>query len=338
MRRSPLSYGAAAELVPLMQTELELCQVQAGEVVAIHSDYQSHPHYPAAVLGAALSLGAHPYQVWTTASASGESAAVQRAWEGSGLIVDLRTRPGLGATPLANAALRAGRRILVIGEPADVLQRLFPDPATVARVRAGASQLGAGKVIKITSQSGSDLSVTKGDRPGVDQYGYSDVPGRWDRWPSSRVVCATLEDSADGRIAVQPGDLWVSWGRYVETRVVLHFAGGRLRTVDGDGPDGVLMREWWTRPADSQAHVLAGVSWGYDARARWERIAMRFAEPGGVMEAASRDGAIMLIFGDNTSPMMGGRNVTAARFAIALRGHTIALDGNVMVRNGKTQP
>jgi len=261
---------------------------------------------------------------------------LQRAWEESGLIVDLRTSPGLGATPLASAALRAGRRILGIGEPIDVLQRLFPEPATVARVRAAASQLGAGKTIRISSQSGSDLLVAKGDRPGVDQYGYSDTPGRWDRWPSSRVVCATLEDSAEGRIVIDPGDLWVSWGRYVDTRVVVHFAGGRLTAIDGDGPDGVLMREWWERPADLYAHVLAGVSWGYDPRARWEPALMRFAEPGGAMEAASHDGALMLIFGDNTSPMMGGRNVTAARFAVVLRRHTVTLDRTVMVRDGQT--
>jgi hypothetical protein len=63
---------------------------------------------------------------------------------------------------------------------------------------------------------------------------------------------------------------------------------------------------------------------------------MRFAEPGGAMEAASVDGAVMLIFGDNTSPMMGGRNVTSARFAVALRDHSVTVDGIAMVHEGRT--
>ncbi len=336
MRRFPLSYGAAAELVPLMRTELELCQVQRGDVVAIHADYQSHPHYPVALLGAALSLGAHPYQLWTAATAGAESNAVQRAWEGSDLIVDLRSRPGLGATRLAAVALRAGRRILVIGEPADVLVRLFPDPGTVTRIRAAAAHLGAGTVVHVTSPRGSDLRFAKPQRPGVDQHGFSEVAGRWDRWPSSRVVCAPIEESSAGRIVIGPGDLWLSLGRYVESPVTLWFAEGRVTSVEGDGADALLMRDWVARATDMNACVLAGFSWGLDARARWDRAAVHSAEPGGAMEAASLDGAIMLIFGDNTSPMMGGRNVTAARWAVALRGHTVAVDGGVAVRDGRT--
>ncbi len=335
MRRFPLSYGAAAELVPLMRTELELCQVQRGDVVAIHADYQSHPHYPAALLGAALSLGAHPFQIWTAATAGAESDAVQHAWEGADLIVDLRSRPGLGATRLAAAALHAGRRILVIGEPADVLVRLFPDPETVTRIRAAAAHLGAGTAVHVTSSQGSDLQFTKPQRPGVDQHGFSEAPGRWDRWPSSRVVCAPLEESTAGRVIIGPGDLWLSLGRYVESPVALRFAEGRVTSVEGEGADALFMRDWVARPVDENGCVLGGFSWGLDARARWDRAAVHSGEPGGAMEAASFDGAIMLIFGDNTSPMMGGRNITAARWAIALRGHSVAVDGEVVVRDGR---
>ena len=336
MRRFPLSYGAAAELVPLMRAELELCGIGSGDVVAIHADYQSHPHYPAALLGAALSLGAHPYQLWTPSTAAPDDAAVQRAWEGSDLVVDLRTGAGLGATRVAAAALQAGRRVLAISEPVDVLMRLFPDQAVVERTRAAAARLAAGESLRVTSASGTDLQFSKVGRPGIDQHGYSEHPGRWDRWPSSRVVCAPLEDSADGHVVVGPGDLWLSLGRYAETPVILTFTRGRLTAVDGRGPDGLFMQDWFARPADGGAHVLAGFSWGCDPRARWQRAAMRFAEPGGAMEAASLDGAVMLIFGDNTSPMMGGRNVTSARFAIAMRDHSVMVDGDTMVDEGRT--
>ncbi|MGQ0572374.1 MAG: hypothetical protein ACT4P5_22940, partial [Armatimonadota bacterium] len=100
--------------------------------------------------------------------------------------------------------------------------------------------------------------------------------------------------------------------------------------------DGLFMRDWFERPADAGAPVRAGGSWGGDARARGARPAQRVAAPGGAMEAASLDGAVMLVFGDNTSPRMGGRNVTAARFVIALRDQTVTVDGDTVVERGRT--
>jgi len=334
MRRYPLSYGAAAELVPLMRDELKLCRVRPGETVAIQCDYQSPPHYPAALVGAALSLQAYPFQLWVGAAAS-EEEAVRRAWESADLTVDLRPGAGLGATSLAVAALRAGRRILAISEPVDVLQRLFPDPDVAARAHSAAAALTAARTVEVTSRAGTELRFHKIGRPGVDQHGYSETPGRWDRWPSGRVLCAPEEESAEGRLVVAPGDLWLSQGRYTESPVTLTFQAGRLTGVEGDGPDGLLMRDWFARPVDAGATVLAGFSWGTDPRARWDRVGRRFAEPGGVMEAASHDGAVVVAFGDNTSPLLGGRNVTAARFAVALRDHTVALDGQAVIVDGK---
>lgn len=332
MGRVVASAAVAAELVPLMRAELKLCRVSAGEVVAIHGDAQSPPTYAAALMGAVLTLDASPFQIHTVDGDAGEP--VRRAWEASDLIVDLRTAPGTGATPLAKAALQAGRRVLAITEPPDVLQRLFPDVEMVGRLRAAADRLAAARSVEVSSRTGSLLRFSKEGRPAIDQHGFSEAPGRWDRWPSSRVVCAPLEESAEGRLCVAPGDLWLSVGRYAERPVILTFAGGRLIAVDGDGADAVLLRDWLADAVDAAAPVLAGFSWGGDPRARWDRMALRSLEHGGVMEAASCDGAVMVIFGDNTSPMLGGRNRTAARFAVALRDHSVTVDGVAAVRDG----
>lgn len=332
MGRVVAAEAVAAELVPLMRAELELCHVAPDEVVAIHSDAQSPPAYAAALMGAALALAAHPFQIQTVARDADET--VGRAWEASDLIVDLRTAPGTGATALAKAALEAGRRVLAITEPADVLRRLFPDVEVLGTLQAAAERLGGARSVQVTSRRGSVLRFSKEGRPGIDQHGFSEAPGRWDRWPSCRVVCAPLEESAEGRLVVVPGDLWLSLGRYAERPVILTFAGGRLVGVEGEGADVVLLRDWLANPPDDSAPVLAGFSWGADPRARWDRMALRSLEPGGVMEAASRDGAIMVIFGDNTSPMLDGRNRTAARFAVALRDHSVAVDGLTVVRDG----
>lgn len=334
MRRFPLSYGAAAELVPTVVAELQLCGIRKDDVVAIHADSQSHPHYPAAFLGAAVSLGAKVFQILTPATVQ-DDPSLSRAWAASDLIIDLRIGAGLGVSPLAAAALSAGRRILSVSEPVDVLRQLFPEHGIVEKTRAAGRRLDRGRVIHLMSPHGTDLVMSKAGRPGIDQHGFSEEPGRWDRWPSSRVVCAPIETSAEGRLAVQAGDLWL-WGRYVDTPVDLLFERGRLASVEGKGPDATLIREWFDHPADAGSHTLAGVSWGCDPRARWERVAMRFVEPGGAMEVASRDGAVVVIFGDNTSPMLRGENVTAARLAIALRDHSVAVDGESVVERGVT--
>lgn len=324
------------DLLGLFTAELELCRVRKGEVVTIHRDGQSRASYAAGTVAAATALGASVREIWGEAAEADE--ALERAWESSDLIVDLRTGAGLGATRLAAKALRAGRRVLLISEPEDVLRHLFPNPEIVERTRSAARRLAAAKGVEVTSDRGTSLRLWKGGRPGIDQHGFSEEPGRWDRWPSSRVVCALEEGSAEGRLVVSPGDLLYSLGRYAERPVTLTFTGGRLVGVDGEGTDAVLVRDWMARPPDNSALVLAGFSWGTDPRARWDRMGDRSAEPGGGMEAASRNGAVMVIFGDNTSPMLGGRNATAARFAIALRDHTMRLDGEAAVRPERAEP
>jgi len=325
----------AHSLLELFTAELRLCAVHRGEVVTIHADEQSRPAYAAAAAAAGIALGASVQEIRGETADADE--ALEQAWEGSDLIIDLRSGAGLGATRLASEALRAGRRVLLVSEPEDVLRHLFPDPEVVARTREAGRRLdGAGRV-EVTSEGGTALRLSKRGRPGIDQHGYSEESGRWDRWPSSRVVCAVEEESAEGRLVISKGDLLYSLGGYAERPIALTFRRGRLTKVDGEGPDAMEVREWMARAPDDGALVLAGFSWGTDPRARWERMGDRAAEPGGGIEAASREGAVMVIFGDTTSPMLGGRNTTSARFAIALRDHTVRLDGEAAVRPQRAQ-
>jgi 2,5-dihydroxypyridine 5,6-dioxygenase len=61
--------------------------------------------------------------------------------------------------------------------------------------------------IRVTSAAGSDYVMRKDGRKGSYQCGVADEPSRWDHWPSGMVYCAPIEDSAEGRYVVRPGDV-----------------------------------------------------------------------------------------------------------------------------------
>jgi len=62
--------------------------------------------------------------------------------------------------------------------------------------------------------------MNKEDRPGISQYGISNIKGRWDYWPSGLVVCAPVEDTAEGTMIIDTGDI-ILISRYVQSPIKL---------------------------------------------------------------------------------------------------------------------
>jgi hypothetical protein len=61
MIKLALSYAASTQHMPYIIKSLQLSAVKAGETVLIHTDTESAPHYPPALLGAARILDADGY-------------------------------------------------------------------------------------------------------------------------------------------------------------------------------------------------------------------------------------------------------------------------------------
>jgi 2,5-dihydroxypyridine 5,6-dioxygenase len=303
--------------------------------VLIHTDTVFNPVYPAACLAAALSLGAEVF-ILTVPAARPErgSRCLQHAWQDADLVVDMVSAGAHAYYSSLNRVLDGGVRILRVAEELDVLRTLFPDPVVRTRSRADAALLDRAEEIRITSAAGTDLRLNKTGRPGVAYYGAADEPGRWDQWPSGLVACAPLEESAEGRLVIEPGDVFLGWGQMVRSPIRCEFAGGRVQAIEG-GAEAARLQATLAAHNDPRARVLGIVGWGTDPRARWYRVLDRLPDPGGIMDTETFAGNLLLVLGSNTSVSLGGRNATPCHINVDCRNHSIYLDGQPVVEIGR---
>ena len=325
---------AAADLVAAFRAELELCRVQAGETVLIFTDPRFiHPEYVPAAFAAARTLGAETYVMNSQGDQTLEDRLVRAAWENADMILGMSMLPrGIGSwmyTDTSNDALKAGARILMVQEPFAGLKRMLPNEAIRRRGLIGAQMLEEAKEIRVTSAAGSDYVMRKDGRKGAYQCGIADERGRWDHWPSGLVTCAPIEDSAEGRYVVEPGDVLLGLWRYAQTRVEMTLEKGRIVKIEG-GSDAYLLQSYLDSHGDDGAYRFSHAGWGTDERADWGAIGM---------DSESKYGTVLVAIGRNVfdAPAahcgLGGRNSSTAHCDICCRKTSFWLDGRLIVEN-----
>lgn len=336
MKQFPVSHSSSTELVPMFRDVLRMCRLKPGEVLLLHTDTVSNPHYPAACLGAGLDLGARVYQI-TVPSQSleiEEEATIVRAWQEADMVIDLVSVGAHLFSRLNIEALRAGTRVLRIAESLDVLKRMFPDPAVRARSEAGARTLTLGNEMRITSPAGTDLTLHIEGRAGVAQHGVADEPGRWDHWPSGLSLIAPVEGTVRGQLVADVGDLIFILGRYAGDPIRCEIEEGRVAHIDG-GVDALLLTEWLAAQKAECAYLVGLVGWGTDPRARWDRVAWHFHDAAGVMDSESYYGNVRIGLGNNASAMLKGKNRCKPHIDIQLRNCDVWVDNHQVIEAGE---
>ena len=324
----------SAELVQLFREELELCKIKSGDTVVIFTEPRFGQPYPSAVMGAATELGAEVFEVMIPAIRKGISEPVTKSLKLASIVVDMTQIPGSHSPWLYskshNQVLAAGVKTLMVFQPQESLRRLFPDPASTKRVRAGAAFFDDVKTIRLKSDAGTDLTCSKEGRMGGFQQGFSDEPGRWDHWPSAQVACAPVEGTANGRLVLNTGDWVVNFGRMISQPVELTLADGRVTKVNG-GPDAVEIEEYF-RSHDSDSRGLAHIGWGCEHRAVWGAS---------VMDVESYYANCLIAFGSNffKGPAkgcgLGGKNFSNGHMDIGMRNTEFWADDVLVTKKGK---
>jgi 2,5-dihydroxypyridine 5,6-dioxygenase len=333
MRRTPVNGYAAAELTALFREELRLCQVERDEMLLVFSDTFANPAYTAACMAAAKDLGADVFQMVVHQDAGLSSKAVVDVWKSVDMVVTIATFPWLYSRA-HNEALDAGTRTLMVEEPEDILRRLFPIPEVRRRSEEGARLLAGGRRLRVASEAGTDLTMEKGDRPATAQYGLTDQPGRWDHWPSGLVATAPVEGSVEGTLVIDAGDAILNLGRHVVEPIRISLEGGRITEISGGGEARVLKR-YFEAADDPKAYIPSHIGWGTDKRARWETIANRFWEWGGIMDGESFYGNMQIAFGSNYFRQMGGANVCNFHIDIPCLDHSFWVDDVQVLDRGR---
>ena len=322
------------------------CKVGVGDVCAVLSESQSRALNVQLAELALARLGARPFHV--VVPTARQSAPVPIRSTGASVALD-RLAPAIGALAastfvadctlegLMHAAelpqiLKGGARVLYISnEHPEVLERLAPSSADEEQVRAGMRLLKQSKVMRVSSPAGTNLVIrTEGARVG-GVWGYTEKPGTLSHWPGGLCLCFPAAGSVNGSLVMAPGDLNLTFKRYMESAVHLTIDDDYVSKIEGKSLDAELMREYFAAWGDREAYAVSHVGWGMNARARWDALAMYDRRDVNGTEQRAFAGNFLYSTGANE---VAGRH-TLGHFDLPFRHCTIELDGKAVVKDGK---
>jgi 2,5-dihydroxypyridine 5,6-dioxygenase len=322
------------------------CKVASGDACAVLSETQSRSLNVQLAELALHRLGARPFHVIVPTPrqtapvpirSTGASVALQnlapalQALATSKLVVDCTLEGLMHAAELPTILAGGARVLYVSNEHPDVLERLAPSSADEEKVRAGMRRLRESKRMKVTSPSGTALEIRlEGARVG-GVWGYTEKPGTLSHWPGGLCLCFPPAASVNGTLVLAPGDLNLTFKRYVESPVRLHIENDYVARIEGDSLDAQLMREYFAAWGDREAYAVSHVGWGMNERARWDALVM--------YDRADVNGTEQRAFAGNFLYSTGANEVagrhTLGHFDLPFRHCTVELDGIAVVRAGK---
>jgi 2,5-dihydroxypyridine 5,6-dioxygenase len=228
--------------------------------------------------------------------------------------------------------LAGGARVLVVSnEHPEILERCLPRAEDKAPVRDAMRRMKAAQRMHVTSAAGTDLEIALGGARVGGVWGFTAKPGTLTHWPGGLVLAFPAASSVRGTLVLDRGDVNLTFKRYLSEPLRLAIDDDHVLRIDGDGVGAELMRGYFEAWGDRAAYAVSHVGWGLNRRARWD--AMTF------YDKADFNGTELRAFAGNFLYSTGANEVagrhTLAHFDLPLRGCTIALDGAVVVDQGR---
>lgn len=250
----------------------------------------------------------------------------------SDLVIDLML---LLFSPEQGEILDAGARMLLAVEPPEVLLRMLPTEDDRRRVMAATERLQAASTMRVTSPAGTDFTCRLGAYPVLTEYGFADVPGRWDHWPSGFLATWPDEGTAEGTLLIDRGDIVLPFKSYVQSPVELIVRDGYVREIKG-GFDAEYLRDYMKSFNDPEVYAMSHLGWGLQPRAQWSQLGLYDREATLGMDARAFYGNFLFSTGPNTEA--GGTRNTPCHMDIPLRNCSVFLDDEPMVIDGDVIP
>ncbi|MBD8709892.1 2,5-dihydroxypyridine 5,6-dioxygenase [Pseudomonas sp. CFBP 13711] len=334
------------ELTQMFEHVLKLSKVDATQSVAVLKSHYSDGRTVRAAMDAAQRLGANVYAVELPSfnhpkamgndmtAYCGDTAltgniAAQRALEAADLIVDTMM---LLHSPEQEQILKTGTRILLAVEPPEVLARMLPTVADKERVLAAEQVLKAARSIQVKSRAGSDFRAQLGQYPSVTEYGFADEPGRWDHWPSGFLFSWPNEETAEGTLVIDVGDIVLPFKTYSREQITLEIDKGFITGIHG-GFEAEYLRDYLKYFNDPEVYGISHIGWGLQPRAQWTAMGLHDKNDGMCMDARAFYGNFLFSTGPNTE--VGGTRKTPCHLDIPLRRCDIYLDDQAVVLAGE---
>lgn len=340
-----LSERIEGKWIDLFAEVFSLCKVRRDEACAILSETQSRAQNVQLAELALHRLGARyfhvtvptprqtaPVPIRSTGASDvlGSMSAAVSALAASSFVVDCTIEGLMHARELPQI-LRGGARVLYVSnEHPDVLERLLPSSADEQQARAAMRLLKEGRRMTVASPAGTRLEIgLEGARVG-GVWGFTEKPGTLSHWPGGLCLAFPAAGKVSGTLVLAPGDLNLTFKRYLESRVEMKIEHDYVVEVAGSGLDAALMREYMAAWGDREAYAVSHVGWGLNRRARWDALALY--DRGDVNGTEQRAFAGNFLYSTGANEVAGRH--TLGHFDLPVRGCTIAVDGKTVVQDG----
>ena len=247
------------------------------------------------------------------------------------LVVDC-TVEGLLHSKARQHLLGAGGRVLMISnEHPEVLERCRPDPAVHAQSLQAVKMLDAGSTMRVTSPAGTDLTVNITGAPSRGGGGILGPDDKIAYWPAGLALCFPLENTTNGTVVLDVGDLNLTFKRYFESRVTLTIENDRVTSIEGDGLDAELMRIYYEGWGDPNAYAVSHVGWGLNPGARWDSLTMYDKADINCTEMRAIAGSFLFSTGANEF----AERFTNCHFDLPMRNCDVFVDDTQVVAGGQ---
>ena len=336
-----MNVSSNGNLNNLFREQLRLCGVKAGETVAVLSEGQLNNHYRELFLQSIEKLNATAVNVNLPSDVQnldqrlrnmGRTTLADHPEEmprlyAADLVIDLTL---LLFSDEQKKIQDAGVRMLMVVEPSEILQRLFPTKDLRERVEAAESRLQMASQLRFTNQAGTDVTYHLGHYEMLAEYGYTDQAGRWDSWPGGLIATSPNDGGVEGRVVMDRGDIIYPFMETVETSVEFTIKKGRVTAINGD-KQAKMLWEFMCSFDDPQAYEISHIGWGLNENAIWSTDV-----PGIGLDGRTYYGGVLFSTGPNTE--LGGTNNTACHLDLPMRNCTLYLDGEMIIDQGDVLP
>jgi len=235
-------------------------------------------------------------------------------------VVLIPTTMSLSHTDARRAATRAGARIASMpGITEDMMRSggLTADYKQVAVLTDKVAHvLERAKKVRVTTPSGTDLTMSIEGRPPLTDTGLYHKQGEWGNLPAGEVCLAPVEGTTNGVLVID------SMGSTVTQPLKVSVKDGWAKKFEG--ADATKLEEL-LRAADRNAYSIGELGIGTNSKARIS---------GEVLEDEKVLGTVHIALGDNTS-YQGGHTKSKIHLDGILFQPTVKIDKRLLMQKGK---
>jgi 2,5-dihydroxypyridine 5,6-dioxygenase len=344
------TYYRSAQLVPLFQRMMSLCKLKKEESIVIVSDPDSNQEYAAAMFAAARSFESDVISLVLPSPPAEQANFIRTGNISSTIVANSKlaldflkmadfvvdiTSVGLLHTKEQVAVLESGTRMLMVHDPVEALERMFPTEEDRELVKRHAARLREAKTIRLESDNGTDAWFDKTEQPVIEQWGFTDEPGRWDHWPGAFQYTAPTEGVGEGVIVVEPGDIWYPPKTYLTDSVKITFEKGFATKIEG-GVDARNILDYIVAWDDPEGFAMSHLGWGTHKRGLWNSI--MFQDPLDIIGQDGRTAWGNTLFALGSNVTFGGTRTTGCHQDFAMRGCRLYLDEELIADSGRVIP